>query len=59
MFHYSSPKNLRIYANFSLSVANPVITAAYGAGAGGPAPGGDAGGARPADEVEERPEELD
>ncbi|PLB45378.1 molecular chaperone Hsp70 [Aspergillus steynii IBT 23096] len=42
------------------SVANPIISAAYG-GAGGPAPGGAApgGSTRTADEVEERPEELD
>lgn len=43
-------------------IANPIISAAYGgAGGGGPAPGGDAGagGTRGADEVEERPEELD
>ncbi|KAI9041519.1 molecular chaperone Hsp70 [Aspergillus affinis] len=41
------------------SVANPIISAAYG-GAGGPAPGAAPGGStRTADEVEERPEELD
>ncbi|PWY78419.1 heat shock protein 70 [Aspergillus sclerotioniger CBS 115572] len=41
------------------SVANPIISAAYG-GAAGAAPGGAAPGAtRTADEVEERPEELD
>lgn len=47
-------------ANFdSYSVANPIISAAYG-GAAGAAPGGAAPGAtRTADEVEERPEELD
>ncbi|PWY79789.1 molecular chaperone Hsp70 [Aspergillus eucalypticola CBS 122712] len=40
-------------------VANPIISAAYG-GAAGAAPGGAAPGAtRTADEVEERPEELD
>ncbi|KAE8145573.1 heat shock protein 70 family [Aspergillus avenaceus] len=43
------------------SVANPIISAAYGGAAPGGAPGGAApgGGARTADEVEERPEELD
>ncbi|EAW07995.1 molecular chaperone Hsp70 [Aspergillus clavatus NRRL 1] len=42
------------------SVANPIISAAYG-GAPGGAPGGAApgGATRTADEVEERPEELD
>ncbi|KAF4165571.1 hypothetical protein CNMCM6936_007714 [Aspergillus lentulus] len=42
------------------SVANPIISAAYG-GAAGAAPGGAApgGATRTADEVEERPEELD
>ncbi|KAI9924520.1 hypothetical protein ASPWEDRAFT_522324 [Aspergillus wentii DTO 134E9] len=43
-------------------VANPIISAAYGAAGGAPggAPGAAPGGAaRPADEVEERPEELD
>ncbi|OOF96188.1 hypothetical protein ASPCADRAFT_207551 [Aspergillus carbonarius ITEM 5010] len=41
------------------AVANPIISAAYG-GAAGAAPGGAAPGAtRTADEVEERPEELD
>ena len=40
-------------------IANPIISAAYGGAAppGGEAPG--AGGARTADEVEEKPEELD
>ena len=41
------------------SVANPVITAAYGGAGGGPAPDAGAGGPRTADEVEEQPEELD
>ncbi|KAJ6106688.1 Heat shock 70 kDa protein [Penicillium capsulatum] len=38
-------------------IANPIISAAYGGAAPGGAPG--AGGARTADEVEEKPEELD
>lgn len=47
-------------ANIYSSIANPIISAAYGgAGDAGAAPGGGAGGARSADEVEERPEELD
>jgi L1 cell adhesion molecule like protein len=40
------------------SVANPIISAAYGGAAGG-APGAAPGATRTADEVEERPEELD
>ncbi|ODM23624.1 Heat shock 70 kDa protein [Aspergillus cristatus] len=41
------------------SVANPIISAAYGGAAPGGAPGAAPGGARSADEVEEKPEELD
>ncbi|KAB8069568.1 heat shock protein 70 family [Aspergillus leporis] len=43
------------------SVANPIISAAYGGAAPGGAPGGAApgGSTRTADEVEEKPEELD
>ncbi|RAL04989.1 molecular chaperone Hsp70 [Aspergillus ibericus CBS 121593] len=40
------------------AVANPIISAAYGGAAGG-APGAAPGATRTADEVEERPEELD
>lgn len=47
-------------ANIFFSVANPIISAAYGGAEGAP-PGGAApgGSTRTADEVEERPEELD
>lgn len=41
------------------SVANPIISAAYGAAGGAPPGAGGASAAREADEVEERPEELD
>lgn len=40
-------------------VANPIISAAYGAAGGAPGAGAAPGGTRTADEVEERPEELD
>ena len=53
-------KNLSL--TYIFSIANPIISAAYGGAAGaggGAAPGGAGGDARPADEVEERPEELD
>merc|ERR1712187_90285 len=40
-------------------VANPIISAAYGGAAPGGAPGAGPEGARQADDVEEKPEELD
>jgi hypothetical protein len=46
-------------ANFDYSVANPIISAAYGAAGGAPGGAAPGGSTRTADEVEERPEELD
>ena len=40
-------------------IANPIISAAYGGAAPGGAPGAGPEGARQADDVEEKPEELD